>query len=429
MSAISALFAQSVSERSLCDGYRALERLGAWWITADALKIVGVDVCAVADVRAGEFVVLLARDGHSTVIHAGLALPLRWTQMKKADPRLPPALAKLAMQIREENASADALKWQLFLGDECPDLSDCTFFFESASAMLAATLQVALISAELDATVTASAVFGQGADLQPVDGLEAKLAAARRLGLKCVCISRVQPEFESVEGLNVVRLEGRTAKEQLGRLLLELDAPPTSASFDTRCEWYERHTREDATRAQDFYSASLARDLANHAASVALFPIAQGGQLALITTGRSEVAAFSACYYSPHRIIVFSQDDAKSRRLAENTRDAIGIANNAVEVVLRYWNSSLDDEVERMSSDAAVLLAPFIAENATNQAPFSIDLTGGKTSMKFALFHAATSLSLDCFITDSRDHANGGTDVRTTRVIKLPHGASPGLGI
>ena len=82
-----------------------------------------------------------------------------------------------------------------------------------------------------------------------------------------------------------------------------------------------------------------------------------------------------------------------------------------------------------MSSDAAVLLAPFIAENATNQAPFSIDLTGGKTSMKFALFHAATSLSLDCFITDSRDHANGGTDVRTTRVIKLPHGALPGLGI
>ena len=70
-----------------------------------------------------------------------------------------------------------------------------------------------------------------------------------------------------------------------------------------------------------------------------------------------------------------------------------------------------------------------LAAGSSSKYTFSIDLTGGKTSMKFALFHAATSLSLDCFITDSRDHANGGTDVRTTRVIKLPHGALPGLGI
>lgn len=417
MSDIVALFDGGVSERTLVRGYRALGRLAAWWLRKDVLDRIAPDESALADVRAGEFVVLLARDGESNVVHDGLALPLCWKRGKRPDQRLPPALASLAQEIMRKTANANGASWQLWLGEGCPDLSECVLGVQSASAMLTATLHIAAMDAQLDATVSATAVCADGADLQPIDGLAAKLDAARRVGLKRVCVSRLQHEIPLEPAVPIVQLEGRDLNAQVQQLVLQLDAPPTKGSLDARCEWYQRHSQPDRARSFEFYCSSLASELAARARVRAEPPQRAHSHLALITTGNAEIAAFSASYYECNHVIVFFQRGGIGETYADKTTRAIRCARPSACVTGIAWS---EGQLQLMIDDACAQLRAVVEDSRGSNSSLVVDLTGGTTLMKFALFHAARQLALPCSVIDTPHHAQGGLDVQSYRVVVFP---------
>jgi hypothetical protein len=421
---IEALFEARVTDLARRRGYTALGRLAAWWLRDDALRALGKDVSAVNDLRPDEFVVLLMRSRPSDTVHEGLALPLCWKPTRKKDPRLPRRLAELADRIEgAPRAAADKHgDFRLYLGDDCPDLSEIDIASESAGAMLAATLESARLSAELDATVTATASWG-ATDLGPIDGLSAKVAAARRLGLTRVFVSRFQYPIDAADAELVARLEGKNATEQVHALLLALDAPPAKGSFDARCEWYHRHARSASSRAraQSFFCSSLAAELAERDRLGRHEPLARPDRLVVIASGRAESAVFAACLHRPTELMVLHESSAQGEGFAAQTRAALLSCGIAARLELRAmarpeagFDAFLHSARQHLSASAAD------SSRATH-----VDLTGGTSLMKLALGEAARDLGVRRFVVDQREHAKGGTtEVTTLRGIELPHGAA-----
>ena len=422
-SELEALFEARVPDLARRRGYHALGRLAAWWLRDEVLRDLGKDVSAVNDLRPGEFVVLLMRSRTSEAVHEGLALPLRWKPTRRKDPRLPRRLGELAVRIegaprKEVSTQGD---FRLYLGDDCPDLSGIDVAAESAGAMLAATLEAARLSAELDATVTATASWG-GTDLGPIDGLAAKVAAARRLGLTRVFVSRFQYPIEDTDAGFVARLEGKTATEQVHALMLALDAPPHSGSLDARCEWYHRHSQNAAERqrATRFFCTSLAADLAERQRHERRTTLLQPERLVVIASGRAESAVFATCMHRPAEVLLLHEASEQGAEFASRTRSALLECGDWFRIDLRPL-SSPDGAFDSTHASARQQLSTLAQhhEGATH-----VDLTGGTSLMKLALSEAARELGLPRFVVDQREHAKGvATEVTTLRVIELPHGA------
>ena len=420
---IEALFEARVTELARRRGFQALGRLAAWWLREDILRDLGKDVSAINDLRPGEFVVLLMRSRPSDAVHEGLALPLFWKPTSKKDPRLPRRLSELADQI-EGAPRADTAKhadFRLHLGDGCPDLKNIDIAAESAGAMLAATLEAARLSAQLDATVTATASWGR-TDLGPIDGLSAKIAAARRLGLTRVFVSRFQYPIDDADAEFVARLDGKNSTEQVHALMLALDAPPAKGSFDARCEWYHRHAQNasERARAQKFFCASLAAELAERHRHERSEPLSPPNRLVIIASGRAESAVFAACMHQPAEVMVFHDASAQGASFAAQAKTALLGCGIEARIEFRAM-SRQEDGFEAFLASAL----HHLGEGTTNPSRAThVDLTGGTTLMKLALAEAARDLGVRRFVVDQREHAKGGTPMVTTlRVIELPHGA------
>ena len=420
---IAKLFHEDVSDLAKRRGCTALERLAAWWIREEVLADLGqCDASAIGELRAGEFVLLLKREGLSSVVHEGLAIPVRWKQGAKSDQRLPRSLAQLAATIAKSTTNNASPSFSLALGEDCPDLSAIDIAAESAGAMLAATLEAARLGAALDATVTASAVWG-GSDLGPVDGLNAKIAAAKRLKLTRVFVSRFQFPIDACDSELSERLEGKNQQQQVQTLVLALDAPPLLGSFDDRCTWYHRQAQHAASRArvQKFFCTSLVRDLVERDRSANRPAHARPETLVLVGSGRPESAVFATHIHNPLKVIVLHERGDSGLKYAEQTRSALRDSMHEARVELSPW-APLNTDFETLA-DAAVTLMR--ASHGQHPASMHIDLTGGTTKMKFALAQAARRFGSRSFVIDQTDHAKGGTpDVTTLRVIELPHGAA-----
>ncbi len=411
---IEALFQENVSALARRRGYSALGRLAAWWMQDEVLLELGRSVHAAGDLRAGEFVVLLERRRPSPVIHEGIALPLRWIRTQSCDRRLPRALVKLVNTIAPERGGIE-----LSLGEECPDLSQIDIGAESAAAMLAATLAAARVDAVLDATVTATATWG-GSDLGPVDGLAAKVAAANRLRLKRIFVSRFQTELEGSDAHRIEKTEGKNRDEQVQQITLALDAPPMHGSLEARCEWYHRHARvaSGRSRARAFFCKTLAPELATQHRAATHWALPKPDRLVVIATGRAENPIFAACVHQAREVLVLHEDSEQGRAYAASTQDGIDQCGLDSRIAFGPLAKPRDGFAEFLQSARSRCFE----KDESSLRNTHVDVTGGTTLMKFALSEAACQLRLRRFVVDQRDRAEGGTiDVTTLRVIELPH--------
>lgn len=452
--AIPPLFRSRVSALARRRGFVALGRLGSHWIRGEVLAKLGVASGGRMPLERGEFIVLLHRAGPSEVVHEGLALPLRWRSGAEEDARLPRELAVLARAVarggnaasidagesavdrrnieprtatpREAtpstpagpDARADAPPFTLWLGDGCPDLSEVSIPAASAGAMLRATLDAARDGLEIDDDVTATATWG-GADLGPVDGLEAKLEAARRLGLPKVFVSKYQYPLPEAGTTRAVPLEGRGAHQQLHALLLALDAPPVAGALDARIAWYERHAGHPAERARagEFFCQVLARPLAE--ARRACDPPIAGptSVLVAIASGSAESAAFAACAHRPERVVLLRESGSEGATLAARARHALGLCMPGLRV----------DELElpprgedfgQYATELAARLREELGEEAGDGV--WIDLTGGTTMMKLAALEAGRRCGWHLSCVDKRDDSERRVPlVRTNRIVEV----------
>jgi len=434
---IDALFLPEVSDLALDRGCCALGRLAHWWVRPEALHRAGIDsVPPHGDLRSGEFVVLLRRNGASPVLERGLALPLRWASGPSHDPRLPAELRRLADEVLERwrDSGTASSKASLWLGEACPDLRDVRLTVESAGVILAAALRATERGFEFDPRVSATASLSERG-VGTVEGLEAKLEIAGKLGLRTIFVARGQrpppllpnaihlgtaPEICEVPDLGV--------EQQLESVVLALDAPPAKGAVEARCEWYHRHRHAagDRTRAGEFFCDAIAHELAQAAIErmASTDPLKRGMRTMIsIATGSWESTAFTAHVLRPSRILLLHDTGARGVDYKEQTLRALqrqGACHGAfASVECAPWASAGTVEFEMLLESADERLRS-IAERADADA--CIDLTGGTTLMKLALYQVAIRRGMHCTVTDSMDHAKGRTDVRTLRVISIPHG-------
>ena len=428
---VAALFAPEVSDGALFVGLGSLRRLAHWWLRPEAIRRAGQEpIAPSADLRHGEFVILLCRTTESSVLERGLALPLQWRYTARADTRMPTALRAIAREVTANWRDRDATRSvSLWLGEDCPDLSMLQFTVESAGIMLAATLRAADRNFVLDQRVAASASFGAGV-ICPVDGLEAKQQIAAKLGIRKLLVARGQPRSPVSEATasepEVCEIAVADLEMQIESVVLALDAPPLGGSLDARCDWYHRHVRNsgDRDRAGDFFCDSLAGELA--AGALAALPEADPLRRSVRTlvctaTGSWEGAAFTARAMQPSRILVLHEVTENGARYAAQTRAALLRTGASWSVDCLPWQAARAANFDALVRSAAEQLQAAVGGE---EGRTCVDLTGGTTLMKFALSQVASSMGLRCLITDSTDHAKGRTDVRTLRVIAIPHGAA-----
>ena len=426
MRLIEALFQQDVSDRDLESGANALRRLGGWWLTGAALERLARAPMREADPRKGEFIVLLARTAPSAVIAAGLALPLRWEKQRQHDARLPSAIRELAERIRLASTKSARCEYRLQLGDDCPDLSWCEIGAASAGAMLAATLQAAEIDAQPDPFVTASAEWMGAESLRTVDGLESKCAAAARLGLRALWVAPTQGIGSlDIDSLKVAQLPESSGSDQLSALVGELDARPSASSLDAACAWYHRNRNRKgpkAGEARDFYCRELAPRLAANARSRAGVgqPPADLDALVVVATGAPS-AAFAAAYLRPKRVFVVYLMGSSGEDYRNQTVESVRQVSAAIEVLSIALPDTSTRDYAALRDATLEQLRAVVEKGAA-----AVDLTGGTTLLKLALFEATQALGLHRAVVDGSEtsHAKGGHDVTTLRVVSIPHRAT-----
>lgn len=413
--AIAALFRPEVSPLARRRGFSALRRLGPHWLRDEVLDEIGATAPPRLALEAGEFIVLLHRAVPSPVIHEGFALPLRWRAGRGEDPRLPHELASLAHGI-----DGGERTHALWLGEGCPDLSTVSIPAASAGAMLRASLEAARGDLEIDDLVTASATWG-GADLGPVEGLSAKLDAARRLGIPRVFVSKFQHPLPDPCAVPTTPLEGRNAEQQLHGLLLALDAPPGAGTLDARIAWYERHAGHPAerTRAGEFFCGAVAMPLAEACRRRA--PSGDGAPTVLvaIASGSFESAAFAACVHRPERVLLLHEPGAEGERLVARTRRALDLCLPTIVVETAPLPESGQDFAPYATElEARLRTALGVPHGAIASA--WMDLTGGTTMMKAAALMAGRRCGLRLSCVDKRDDPERRVPlVRTNRIVEI----------
>jgi hypothetical protein len=426
---IEALFQPAVSARALEDGALALGRLAGWWMTESAFARLPGEFPRQCTLRAGEFVVLLERTVPSAVISEGLALPMRWIEAPAHDARLPAGLRALAERVATASDGVGPRRLSLALGDDCPDLSKLRLGPESAGAMLAATLEIARLGAQPDPFVTASAEWMGAESLRTVDGLGAKCAAAARLGLRALWVAPTQDlgslDMSAIKvAIKVAQLPESSGSDQLNALIGELDARPNASSLDAACAWYHRNRNRKgpkAGEARDFYCSELAPRLATNAracAGVGQLPT-QLDALVVVATGAPSVA-FAAAYLRPKRVFVVYLMDSTGTDYRDQTVASVQKVSAAIEVLpIALPAPSTSDYAALRDATLERLRA------VVDQGDAAVDLTGGTTLLKLALFEATQALRLHRAVVDGSEtsHAKGGHDVTTLRVVSIPHGA------
>jgi hypothetical protein len=429
MRPIKALFQREVSDRDLESGANALLRLGGWWLTGAALERLARTPVREADPRQGEFIVLLARTAPSAVIPDGLALPLRWEKQRRHDRRLPAKIRELAEQIRLASTERSRCEYRLQLGDDCPDLSWCEVGAESAGAMLAATLEIARLGAKPDPFVTASAEWKDAESLRTVDGLEAKCAAAARLGLRALWVAPTQDlgalDMSAIKvAIKVAQLPESSGSDQLNALIGELDARPNASSLDAACAWYHRNRSRRGARereARDFFCSELAPLLASEARRRDRMQDVPNevDTLVVVATGQPS-AAFIAAFLGPKQVFVAYIDDETGDSYFGDTAEAVRLAIGDVEVLPMPLPVPPAGDFLFLHGESLMRLRV-----ANERACTAIDLTGGTTMLKLALSEAAQQLGIRRTLVNGSEtsHAKGGPDVTTLRVVSIPHRA------
>lgn len=398
-----ALLGHGVRARDLSDLCAALgPRLSSAWLTPEALSV-GNPTLAPRDwLKPGEFGVLLHLPDAGPHVHQGVVLPCRW---KPADERtLPRDLRKLAEWARAavalsyfRGAPSDEQRRRLqglhlCLGDGCGDLSNMVTSPDSASALLMATLAIAVDGLAVAPDVSASATFSDTLGAGAVNHMLLKRIAAKRAGIRTVLTAPGQGEVDPCDGAaDADRIRPRDPREQLGYMLLRMNQAPIRGSLEDRAQWYRSASEwsgEEARRSADhFFAEHLVRDVVKHRG---LALMASGGTLILAATGRAEASLVAIAAHRPAQVIIVTLND-ESQRFADRLAQLLAPAG----LHTVRWRMVRLDELTAHTP-------PFEWPR-----PLSADLTGGNTEAKIRLSDW------------SRDHGIVRTAIDTPRMDPL----------
>lgn len=389
----------------------------------------------------GESGILLELNRKSSILRAGLILPVKWMRCEEKDCRVPTDLAVVANDARSEAISDNQAKfasreqeiagWRLCLGDGCPDLSACSnlLTFDSAGALLYALFVAALNGEEADGAITASACLGSAVGFGPVKGLGAKAVAAREIGISHVAVSARQTELPhpSVAAPALPVLVGKTRLEQANTLLSLLSIEPHNGTLDANCHWYKLTSRRElnvvpqARRAPRFYSACIAKAIADlQRAGPGSHP-PTGGTLFTFSTGQPEVIALAVAYHAPRTVVllkVLPENDAQSH----GPDDTAAIEECVRHVPIpqaRFVPCVVPARVNEAERILDWLPLQHRANITDGGAPFAVDLTGGTKALSMALYLWADANSIPKYLIAST-MINKVTDPMSSRVVRVP---------
>jgi hypothetical protein len=141
--------------------------------------------------------------------------------------------------------------------------------------------------------------------------------------------------------------------------------------------------------------------------------------LVVVATGAPS-AAFAAAYLRPKRVFVVYPMDSRGPDYRDQTVASVQKVSAAIEVLpIALPAPSTSDYAALRDATLERLRA------VVDQGDAAVDLTGGTTLLKLALFEATQALRLHRAVVDGSEtsHAKGGHDVTTLRVVSIPHGA------
>ncbi|MCC6240012.1 MAG: hypothetical protein IT448_06920 [Phycisphaerales bacterium] len=273
---------------------RALGSLARWWLSPQVLDLaVQVDP-AWRESRQmplrlgsepGSCAILFAQPNGSrlSLLRQTFALPLQWQLTDEPNGcKLPLAVRELARQVRQSLASEYGdrvnkctLKLAAIDHIDQMDLSALdadVLKAESGWAPLAAGLVLLLEGGKPDPRVLATGAWDSAGGLGSVGELQAKINAARELGVSQLFI----PEVQYLESLGLdhgaltlvylpmgVQPAGGSASPSaaLRPLLSALEVPPTTGDLPSRLAYYARLNKLDRNKATEFYVGHLLADL------------------------------------------------------------------------------------------------------------------------------------------------------------------------
>lgn len=298
------------------------------WIKPEALDRAEIPAPKPIRLNAGEFGILLHLPA-GTHMQPGAVLPCRWVESSSSASGAPRSLVECAVRAREtllssplgehleEEARDRANGLSLALGEGCPDLTDFQCgTLDSAQAILTATLHLAAKGYPIVADTTVSASLDPVHGLGQVDHLDEKLVAAECAGIKTVIVAAAQPQAGGASrsaACKCVPVDGQSAANQFGGLLLRLGAPPVGGSLEDKADWYDRNrwfkgTGSRCMPAQLFYADHIAKPFGQQLRESTRGASAPRELLIFLATGAFETSCLLASLFTPSRILMVTFD-------------------------------------------------------------------------------------------------------------------------
>ena len=400
----------------LMDLFQQLNELASWWLSPAAIHqlksgltgefINKINKAPALPTAPGSCTILLVNKGgrHSKILRKAFGLPVRWINSAESEitykpNHLPEKLHKLAEKVKYELGIQDtqSINWRLRLAIQGQVPEHFQLSFESAFIPLAASLHLAKEQAACNPTILSTGAWDPKSGVQSIDGVEAKLSEAKRLGATKLFVpteNKVEADLVA-EGIQVVGLEVEARSRANIKLVLDkllgeggLDRrPDLTASLERRSEWLTRcFKRQDPLFAQH-YSDLVLKELAEKIldrAHTAGTQVPQGGTLVL-STGKPALTLLSLKLFKPEKLLALCTKDSEGKKFKEELTkhlDRLGINIDLEFVEHEGTYQELLGVLQNIESDR--LLEPVIC-----------DIQGGRKDFSFAIANWAKSLTCE----------------------------------
>lgn len=392
-----------------------LGTLAVWWLRPEVLQRAAHHAESIGNTSAaavwrtpprlpgdcGSCWVALVNRWNLPLLEPALPLVLRWAKDEADDPCLPAGLIEIAEAARREvkddpwfakPGGADSWGLQAAHREEL-DLRDLDGQWDSAWAPLAAGLLLAAAEGSPDPAVWASGSWRTKRGIQGVEGIDAKMALARRLGATVFFLPKSQMATvgnNEVAGLDLGALpEGHLShrdalRDYLDRLDIEpgRDAPP-----EKRRDRYLRFVDND--RAKSYYEDYILDDVIERCRLRLPRELQQGKPHILVTivSDGYVLPVLAARLLRPDHCLLLhdaGMADNADRLLAQieaaGIREASGGRCHAFKS--EFAMASRDDLVSKFQAEIDKWIGPSPQRNLV------VDLTPGKRIMNLALYDA-----------------------------------------
>ena len=398
----------------LMDLFQQLNELASWWLSPAAIHqlksgltgefINKINKAPALPTAPGSCTILLVNKGgrHSKILRKAFGLPVRWINSAESEitykpNHLPEKLHKLAEKVKYELGIQDtqSINWRLQLAIQGQVPEHFQLSFESAFIPLAASLHLAKEQAACNPTILSTGAWDPKSGVQSIEGVEAKLSEAKRLGATKLFVpteNKVEADLVA-EGIKVVGLEIEARSR--GNLKLVLDTllgeggldrrPELTASLELRSKWLTRSLKRKDPLFAQHYGDLVLKELAEKISANARKAgeqVPSGGTLVLSITGETAVTLLSLELFKPKKVLALCTKDPEGERFKEELKKHLDRLGNTLDLEIVEHNGTYQEALRGLQSIAgARLLEPVIC-----------DMQGGRKDFSFAIASWAKSL-------------------------------------